>query len=123
VLSALTPAEPAAGPPLPADIYPAVGRLTVTTHAGVVTRVEFYLGGQNPLYFAVNGVRCFRGGPYMPGLRPDTYEMGVDESVLLSCILDAIHYQQTTGQKSTGMGYYLRLFKRATGRDPPVGKQ
>jgi hypothetical protein len=123
VLSALTPAVPSREQPPHDDVFPALGRLTITTEQGAVTRVELYWGGQNPLYFAVNGVRCFRGGKYLPG-RPAT-EMGVDESVLLAQILDAIYRREIMGEKSEilddNLRFYLQLFKRATGRDPPAG--
>jgi len=122
ILSTLTPAvrdRTSVSPETFAEVCPTIGHLALKTKNGKRIFIEIYFMGQNPNCFSVDGIRCFRGGDYMPGIRAET-DMGVAEGILLAQIIREIHRTDIKGEKSEGMKDYLRLFKKATGRDPPL---
>jgi hypothetical protein len=118
ILSAIAPAKRFDYPAECDDLW-ARGEIEITTKEMQRSNIRFCDGGENPVYFTVNGVRCMRGGVFQPTLvnQQGEGEKWSDQSSILYQILRDIHEQEVYG--SIRLEKSIRGLNESIGREPP----
>jgi hypothetical protein len=114
--------------PVQLSAYPAaweeetLGRLVFTTQSGRTYVVRFCFSGKNPLCYNLDGVRCIRGGKYVPAwVGADEHDnMWAAECASLANALGAIYQAGITGQATGRIEECFQELERSAGERPAV---
>ena len=118
ILGAITPAK-RCDFAVPDDWILAEIDMATTTGCNFV--ILLYEGGDNPICFSANGVRCSRDGPYMPNsIFGGDQEHFLDESACLYGIIRSIHQNQATG--NSDLQKWIAEMERSRGDRAPVSE-
>jgi hypothetical protein len=119
VLAALRPATARDGAVLGEQKGVTLGVLKVTTRQGQTLTIPWYVFGKYKLCYAVDGVRCVRGGAYKPLCVDGEDEFYGDEATALSAIIYLIHEEQSTGKVPDKLQNAIEDLERSRGERPP----
>ena len=116
VLNSLRPAK------VSADVDPGnaylLGKFTIRTKAGKTIQVDYCFHGKNPLAFRVDGMQCYRSGPYKAVTTgPDAY--WVAEASLLARLVSEIDDERRTGKTNNEATALIQDLERSRGDRPP----
>jgi hypothetical protein len=96
------------------------GVVSITTNDGRTINITFCDTGQGPLGFAVDRIRCMRGGVQRPVVVAGKDESYAAEGYLLYYIIQAIDKIEKTGKDESEVDAYIDKFKRSRGELPPI---